>query len=209
MRFLLLFLSFCTCFLLRAQEIAHEHSILHSFIENKGQWNEQVLFQSKFNGGNLWVQQKKMVFHLQDFSEMHEAHANFKAIKNPSTNKQTVVHLNFLGANDVTNIEKHGATPNYYNYFLGNDKNKWTSEVRGYSEAIMYDLYDGIDLKLIEEFEQLKYEFHVQPNVDPNKIVLEYAGQKNISIDKKGNLVVATELGQIIEEKPYAYQIVN
>ena len=120
-----------------------------------------------------------------------------------------MVHLNFIGANEVTNIEKHGATPNYYNYFLGNDKNKWASEVRGYSEAIMYDLYDGVDLKLIEELEQLKYEFHVQPNVDPNVILAEYAGQDNISLGKNGNLIVATSLGQIIEEKPYAYQIVN
>ena len=140
---------------------------------------------------------------------MHEAHANFEQIKNPKQNRQTVVHLNFIGANEVTNIEKQDPTPKYYNYFLGNDKSKWASEVRGYSEATMYDLYDGIDLKLIEELEQLKYEFHVQPNVNPNAIVIEYAGQDNISIDKKGNLIVATALGKIIEEKPYAYQIVN
>jgi gliding motility-associated-like protein len=209
MRFLLLSIFFISSLFVNGQEIAHDHSILHSFIENKGQWHEQVLFQSKFDGGNMWVQQKKMVFHLQDFSGMHEVHANFKEVKNPKQNRQTVVHLNFIGANEVSNIEKQGETPNYYNYFLGNDKNKWASEVRGYSEAIMYDLYDGIDLKLIEELEQLKYEFHVQPNVDPNAILVEYAGHENISIDKNGNLVVATALGKIIEEKPYAYQIVN
>lgn len=209
MRFLLLFLVLCSSFFLKAQEITHKHSIHHSFIENKGQWNDQILFQSKFEGGNLWVQQKKMVFHLQDFSAMHEVHANFKPIKNPKQNRQTVVHLNFIGANEVSNIEKQGKTPNYYNYFLGNDKSKWASDVHGYSEAIMYDLYNGIDLKLIENQEQLKYEFHVQPNVDPKMILLEYVGQKNIQVDKKGNLIVSTDLGQIIEEKPYAYQIVN
>lgn len=209
MRFLLLFLILCFSFIIKAQEIVHKHSIHHSFIENKGQWDNQVLFQSKFSGGNLWVQQKKMVFHLQDFSALHEAHANFKEIKNPKQNSQTVVHLNFLGANEVSNIEKQGKTPNYYNYFLGNDKSKWASDVHGYSEAIMYDLYDGIDLKLIEEQEQLKYEFHVQPNTNPGLISLEYVGQKKIEVDKNGSLVVSTDLGQIIEEKPYAYQIVN
>jgi len=209
MRFLLLSIVFFFSLLVMGQEIAHNHSIHHSFIENKGQWNDQVLFQSKFDGGNLWVQQKKMVFHLQDFSQMHEVHANFAEIKKPKENRQTVVHLNFIGANEVSNIEKQGATTNYYNYFLGNDKSKWASGVRGYSEAVMYDLYDGVDLKLIEELEQLKYEFHVQPNVDPNTILVEYAGQDNLSIDKNGNLIVSTVLGKIIEEKPYAYQIVN
>lgn len=39
-----------------AQEIEHSHSIHHAFIENKGQWDEQVLFKSRFEGGNLWIQ---------------------------------------------------------------------------------------------------------------------------------------------------------
>ncbi len=209
MRFLLLFLVFISGLMLQAQEIVHNHSIHHSFIENKGQWDEQILFQSKFDGGNLWVEQKKMVFHLQDFSGTQQAHVGFGKSEDRKVNRQTVVHLNFLGANEVSNIEKQGATPNYYNYFIGNDKSKWASEVRGYSEAIMYDLYDGIDLKLIEELEQLKYEFHVQPEKDPAIIQLEYIGQKGITIDKKGSLVVSTALGEIIEQKPYAYQIVN
>ena len=37
-----------------SQEIEHKHSALHSFIENKGQWVEPILFKSKFSGGNLW-----------------------------------------------------------------------------------------------------------------------------------------------------------
>lgn len=209
MRFLLLSLLYISSMFVNGQEIAHEHSILHSFIENKGQWNDQVLFQSKFDGGNLWVEQKKMVFHLQDFSGTHEAHANFTKIDGPKENRQTIVHLNFIGSNEVNSIEKFGETPNYYNYFLGNDKSKWASEVRGYSEAIMHGLYDGIDLKLIEELEQLKYEFHVQPGVDPSVIKLEYEGQRSINIDKKENLIIGTALGNIIEQKPYAYQIVN
>jgi len=37
---------------LNAQEVKHPHSIYYSFIENKGQWNDQVLFKSSFQGGN-------------------------------------------------------------------------------------------------------------------------------------------------------------
>lgn len=192
-----------------AQEILHDHSIQHAFIENKGQWEEPILFKAKFSGGNLWVQQKKMVFHLQDFSATHEAHANFTRKIEHTENRQTVVHLNFVGANDVTEIEKSHATTSYYNYFIGNDKSKWASDVHGFGEAVMKNLYNGIDLKLIEQQDKLKYEFHVQPSIDPNLIQLDFAGQDKLSIDKKGNLVVSTILGNIIEQKPYAYQIVN
>jgi len=192
-----------------SQEIEHKHSALHSFIENKGQWVEPILFKSKFSGGNLWIQQHKFVFHLQDFSDLKEVHGNPRDnVKEPQI-RQTVVHLNFNGSNEVSSIEKIHPTKAYYNYFIGNDKDRWASEVRGYGEAVLKEFYDGIDLKLIEDQEQLKYEFHVQAKADPSKISFTYAGHRNVAIDKKGNLVVKTDLGEIIEQKPYAYQIVN
>ncbi|NRA11838.1 MAG: hypothetical protein HRT57_07785, partial [Crocinitomicaceae bacterium] len=208
-RILLLFAILFMTEMSWSQQVEHQHSIHHAFIENKGQWDDQILFKSKFAGGNLWVQQKKMVFHIQDFSATQGLHANFKKQRNVLKNRQTVLHLNFEGANDITTIEKSQATSNYYNYFKGNDESKWVSEVRGYGEAVLYELYDGIDFKLIEKEEQLKYEFHVKPGIDPKLIQLNYAGQTGIKITKKGDLVVSTILGDIIEEKPYAYQIVN
>jgi len=193
-----------------AQEVTHKHASPYSFIENKGQWDEKVLFKSHFDGGNLWIEQHKMMFHLQDFSEMQEAHVSTKNRSAESSKiPQTVLHLNFLGSNEVNDIEKSIPTKNYYNYFIGNDKAHWASEVKGYGEAILSSLYDGIDLKLIEEKEQLKYEFHVQPNADANQILLEYVGHEKIHISKKGDLVIKTSLGEIIEQKPYAYQIIN
>ncbi len=192
-----------------SQDIEYEHSIHHAFIENKGQWDENVLFQSKFKGGNLWIQQNKFVFHLQDFSATHAAHAGNKSDVPNKGNRQTVVHLNFVGSKKVEEIQKFNSTKSYYNYFLGNVKEKWASDVHGYSEANLVSLYDGIDLKLIENQEDLKYEFHVKPQINPNQILLEYSGQKNVEIDKNGNLIVSTDLGNIIENKPYSYQIIN
>ena len=208
---LITFWTLCCFFVgnLFSQEIEHKHSALHSFIENKGQWVEPILFKSKFSGGNLWVQQHKFVFHLQDFSDLKEIHGNPRDnVKEPQI-RQAIVHLNFNGSNEVSSIEKIHPTKAYFNYFIGNDKERWASEVRGYGEAVLKEFYNGIDLKLIEDQEQLKYEFHVQAKADPSKISFTYAGHKNVSLDKKGNLVVKTDLGEIIEQKPYAYQIVN
>jgi hypothetical protein len=49
----------------------------------------------------------------------------------------------------------------------------------------------------------------VTPNIDAAQVVLNYAGQEKLSIDKKGNLLVKTPLGNIMEQKPYSYQVVN
>jgi gliding motility-associated-like protein len=190
------------------QEVKHKHSIHHSFTENKGQWPKDVLFKTQFDGGNLWIQQNKFVFHLQDFSSLHKQHTS-KVENQVAEVKQTVLHLNFPGSQNVQNIEKGERTFAYSNYFIGNDESRWASQVYSYGEATLKDFYAGIDLKIIEQEEQLKYEFHVLPGFDAAQIRMNYAGQESVVIDKNGRLVIKTILGEIIEEKPYAYQIRN
>mgnify|MGYP001357987604 CR=1 FL=1 len=101
-----IYTSIFLCFFVQnylSQEQEAHHSPNHgaskeSLIENKGQWPEGVLFKSKIDGGNVWVQQNKFVYHLQDFSSMHEAHANpLKPVEEPIA-KQEVIHLNFIGS---------------------------------------------------------------------------------------------------------------
>lgn len=194
---------------LMGQEVTHEHSIHHAFIENKGQWGDHVLFMNKFEGGNMWVEQGRVLFHLQDYSEYNELHFSKKGSDYDLTFNQKVVNLHFLGMNDITSIDKKGETEHFFNYFIGNDKDRWATGVRGYEEFTLKEAYSGIDLTFIEQEKELKYEFVVAPNSDPSQIKLSYKNQKKIKIDRDGNLVLSTYLGDIIEQKPYAYQIVN
>lgn len=209
-RLLLIFLLFPVMFnVLIGQEIEHSHSHLHAFTENKGQWPEPVLFKAKFHGGNLWIQQRKFVFHLFDYSELHRVHGRPTDEVGHGEVKQALVHLNFIGSNEVAQLEKLHPAQAYFNYFIGNDRSKWASNVRSYGEAVLKEFYNGIDLKLIEDREQLKYEFHIQPKIDPSVIKFHYFGNEKVSISKSGELVIQTSLGNIIEQKPYAYQIIN
>ena len=178
-------------------------------LENKGQWPEGVLFRSNMPGGKLWVQQHKLIFHLQDYSKMHKLHAMAEPNYKGKDVSQTLVHLNFRGSNEVINIEKKDPSSNYFNFFKGNDQKKWTSEVHSYSEAILKNFYQGIDFKISGINNEVKYEFIVQKNSDPSQIILDYSGQKKIQIDNKGNLILETNLGKVIEDKPVAYQLIN
>ena len=209
MRILVVFVCLILPIFLFSQEKEHVHSSHYSFIENKGQWPSPVLFKSAFQGGNLWVQQNKFIFHLQDFSVLQQVHGRPRDNGPAPIVPQTVVHLNFIGSKKVDSIHYINPSKHYYNFFIGNDSAKWTSNVKSFSEAILNEFYDGIDLKLIEEKEQLKYEFHIKPFVDPSQIQFEYFGNEGLKIDKKGNLIVKTALGNIIEQRPVAYQIVN
>ncbi|MES2799124.1 MAG: T9SS type B sorting domain-containing protein [Bacteroidota bacterium] len=192
-----------------SQEVEHQHSTLHAFVENKGQWPAGVFFKSRIEGGNFWIQQKQFIFQLMDYSSMEEAHRNPKSSNGNDEIPSVLVFQNFIGANEVTNIEKFHPSEAYLNYFIGNKSEHWASNVHSYEEAIMHEFYDGIDLKLIENKKQLKYEFHVQAGSNPQIIKFEYHGHQRQEINKKGELVIHSKLGQIIEEKPYAYQVIN
>jgi gliding motility-associated-like protein len=202
---------FVFCFKLQAQlstEILSKNKG-QLLLENKGQWPEGVLFRSNMPGGKLWVQQHKLIFHLQDYSKMHKLHAMAEPNYKGQDVSQTLVHLNFRGSNEVINIEKKDPSSSYFNFFKGNDQKKWTSEVHSYSEAILKNFYQGIDFKISGINNEVKYEFIVQKNSDPSQIILDYSGQKKIQIDNKGNLILETDLGKVIEEKPVAYQLIN
>jgi len=208
-RFLLLLILAPIILPANAQEVSHEHSVYHAFIENKGQWGDHVFFQNNVHGGNMWVEQGRVLFQLQDYSMLKDAHFSDLKTDKELTYKEKLIELKFVDALKVTQIEKKGATDHYYNYFIGNDKSKWASDVRGYEEFTLKELYQGIDIRFIEQEKEIKYEFIVAPHVQTDKIKLKYSYQKELKIDKKGNLIIKTELGDIIEEKPYAYQIVN
>src|SRR5690554_6817638 len=196
--------------LVKGQEVNHEHSIYHAFIENKGQWGNNVFFKNNVEGGNMWVEQGRVIFQIQDYSMMRESHfVTSKMEDKELTYKEKLIELRFVDALKVAQVEKKGATEHYYNYFIGNDESKWASEVRGYEEFTLKEIYEGIDLRFIEQEKQIKYEFIVAPQAQVNIIKLKYSYQDDLKIDKKGHLIITTELGQIIEEKPYAYQIVN
>ena len=182
-----IYISLFLCFFAQnywSQEQKYHHNHNHgaskeSLIENKGQWPEGVLFQSKIDGGKVWVQQNKFVYHLQDFSSMHEAHAKplLTAIEEPVA-KQEVIHLNFIGSQEVSEILKSEKSPHYYNYLKGNDPSKWASKVHVYRDATLSDFYEGIDLHIQNRGNKFKYEFIVSPNISTDQLQFEYVGQE-------------------------------
>ena len=212
-----LYIVFCLLATYMFAENHEKHKHLHSpsgqpkkvLLENKGQWPEGVLFRSSLRGGKLWVQQNKFIYHLQDYSSMQKAHANRVEGFNEDVVKETLVHLNFLGSNKVTDIVKNSKSKEYYNFFKGNDQRKWASDVHSYEGVTLKEFYDKTDLYITGDEHEAKYEFILKPGSDPSKIKLNYAGQEKITIDEKQNLVISTSVGKIIEYKPIAYQLIN
>ena len=55
----------------------------------------------------------------------------------------------------------------------------------------------------------MKYEFHVAPGADWSEIRLSYEGIEGLSIGEEGSLYIETELGVIVDEGLYVYQVID
>ncbi len=174
------------------------------FVENKGQWENQVNFNANVSGGKIWLEKNKISYQFIKYPNLH---ANFKS-KEESIVEQHVVWAEFIGANNTSEIIKKDKSTDYFNYFIGNDQSKWISEAYAYSDITYTDFYPKTDFRVYIKNGYLKYDFVLKPESE-NNIQINFSGQDNIRINKQGELVIETSLGQIIEEKPYAYQIID
>lgn len=187
------------------EEIPHNEI---QFIENKGQWPSVVQFQSSVSGGKLWIGDSSILFQLQDLSDLHKAHYDLKNVENPSV-KSALIQQKFLGSGTDKLLMKEGRSIHYYNYFLGNDSTKWTHDVHAYSEVEYEHFYPDIHLLWESEKNALKYSFFVEPGANPNEIRWSYAGEFNSVRIRDGRLILKTAIGEIIEQRPFAYQLID
>ena len=203
---LFLFASLSQVFAQDLHEVTSHNEI--QFIENKGQWPSVVQFQSSVSGGKVWIGDSSILFQLQDLSDLHKAHYDLKNVANPSI-KSALIQQKFLGSGTDKLLMKEGRSTHYYNYFLGNDSTKWTHDVHAYSQVEYEHFYPDIHLLWESEKNALKYSFFVEPGANPNEIRWSYAGEFTSVRIRDGRLVLKTAIGEIIEQRPIAYQLID
>jgi hypothetical protein len=121
-----------------------------------------------------------------------------------------VLRLNFLNSNPNPEIIGEEKLSSYSNYFLGRDSCRWRSRVGNYAKVIARDVWPGIDVEYRPQSEGVETVYRVRPGADPSQIMVQYEGlDAPLSVDANGSLRLRTSLGDVIEQAPFAYQIVN
>ena len=69
-------------------------------------------------------------------------------------------------------------------------------------------LWPGIDLVHETTSKGVKYHFEVHPGADPGRIRMAYRGAAGAVVDEAGQLVLSTAAGELLDDRPYAYQSV-
>ncbi|MGB0404201.1 MAG: PKD domain-containing protein, partial [Salibacteraceae bacterium] len=198
----------------------HTHATNHpspnapfTFIQNKGQWKKSVDFKCPIPSGNLYLEKNRLVYNFIDFNPVSHNHADDDSHHeefNPKTDKLNghCFFVNFIGGNQNAFNQGKNKKEGIHNYYLGNDPSKWASNVPLYSSVVTKNIYSGIDLHSGNSNGQLKFEFFVNPQSNPAQIQLEYVGVADLKV-KNQELIIKTSLGQITEEKPVAYQVIE
>ena len=196
----------------------HHRSKNYKFVENKNQWPSSVQYRAAIPSGFMFLKKDGVQYTYYDSKAIGRLHfANPTASAASRTNlakpdnqliKAHSFEVKFLGANPAVNIQPKEPLTEKWNYYLGNDPSKWATDVQSFHTLYYQNIYASIDLKFYEHNKHLKYEFIVAPNTSPAAIKMQYNAADGLLL-KDGNLVVITSLGEVIEKKPYCYQIIN
>ena len=198
----LVFFSFCMVLLC----VDHLSASDPRYVENKGQWHDNVLFRVGSQGGIGYVDREGFtLMMLEDafFSKLHSWVGNNKAdnIGNGHTLK-----MQFLNADLSREPVRGKDVGTSENYFIGNNPEKWATDVRSYDRVKIPEIYQGIDVQFGTNQTYLKYDFIVSPNADPNQIAVRFNGQDKLFLEE-GSLIAKTSVGDFVEAEPFAYQM--
>ena len=177
------------------------------FSENKGQWEDWVKFKSDIPDGKIYL--KKNGFFFMMFSA-----PDLAMVAHPSKVEHAIIHghafsEDFVASNPQPLITGESAYLDYENYFHGNNPAYWASGVRVFPKIRYGNLYEGIDLVVTGRGDaQLKYNFEVKAGANAAKIKMQYSGVDRMQLNDN-QLQLFTSVGKMIEEKPYAYQVID
>lgn len=174
----------------------------YEFIENLGQWNKKVLFKTKVDAGEVYLENDGIRFLFVDGQKLSDFHIG-KALD--STLDCHAIKIEFQGSNTPSEIVKSYEGSTLYNFYKSKNKSKWVHGAKSFERIVMKNVYDGIDFELYSYQYKLKYNFYVHPGADPSQIRIKYLGADDV-LEEHGNITVLTSLRTIIEEQPYAFQ---
>lgn len=165
------------------------------FVENAGQTLPGVLFHAEGAGHTLLFETSRVLFYGKGRSTAS------------SPGEQVV--LAFHGSSESVAVHGIGKHQGVTNYYRGSDPAGWHTRIPTYGSVVYKGLYPGIDMVCAGDQGTFKNEFRVAAGVDPGMIQMSYQGTLNLKISGKGDLLISTGNGTLVDKAPVAYQEVG
>jgi len=187
-----------------------------AFEPNLGQTDPQVKYLARGNGYNLFLTSNEAVLSLaaERTSSVKRKSNNRRArfgnsqmvTRRAGASGTSVIRMRVAGGNPYTQMVSHDSLPGVSNYFTGEDPRNWRTNVPHYARVGYHDIYPGINLTFHGSEQQLEFDFVIAPGADPIPIGLSFDGAKRVATDAAGDLMLASDAGNLRMHKPVAYQ---
>jgi len=176
------------------------------FVENAGQIDASVDYAFYGMGSNIFLTDSGAIFQVSK-NDSGTSSDNAATVNSDTLAQTEQFSISFVGADLVSPVGLN-QSETVYNYYVG-DATQWRSNLSTYEEVAYHGLYNGVDLIIAGQSDSLKYEFHVAAGADYEQIQVNYSGIEGLSVDGNGSLHIQTALGELVDEAPYIYQVIN
>jgi hypothetical protein len=130
-------------------------------------------------------------------------------LMNEAPDRQRVsIAFRLTGASSLATGRGRLLLPGMTNYVTGNDPRQWRTGIRSFAEVEYRNVYPGIDVVYYGNQRRLEFDFIVAPGADYRAIGLTFGGSTNVAINAQGDLVLATDAGDLVQHAPTIYQVV-
>ena len=179
-----------------------------SFEANQGQTDRRVKFLSRGVGYSLFFTAEETVVALRREARDVGGHAAEPTTASAASDAHAgaVLRMRFVGANRAPRISGSGQLPGKVNYFVGNDRKQWRSDITTYGQVRYEDLYPGVGVVYYGTQGRLEYDLVIAPGTDPRVIALDFVGANQTKIDAQGDLRLLMVGGEVVLAKPRIYQ---
>ena len=179
-----------------------------AFEANQGQTDSKVKFLSRGVGYALFFTAEEAVVTLRGVASGVGGYADKPLTPSAAsdTHSGAVLRMRFVGANGAPRISGSEQLPGKVNYFVGNDRKQWRSDIPTYAQVRYEDIYPGVGVIYYGTQGRLEYDLSIAPGTDPRIIALDFVGANETKIDAQGDLRLLMAGGEVVLAKPRIYQ---
>jgi len=181
-----------------------------AFIENQGQWEGEFSYLAKFGPMAVFLEDRGWAFTLTECKGKVRDPGDPLAerrVPESAPGRGVAVRMRFGNGADAATPIPEQRLSGVHNYFLGNDPERWKSNVPLHGSVRMAGLYDGIDVRARSADGHFEYDLLVEPGAELAEVEVEVEGADGLHIDADGTLVMETKLGPVRQPVPKTWQV--
>jgi thermitase len=173
---------------------------------NQGQTDSRVKFLARGGSSRFFFTPEEVVFALHRTG--NRSKSDRRKLANRGSKTQ-VIRMRLNGARKDAEILGELETQANSNYFIGNDREKWVTDVPTFAQVRYRGVYPGIDIVYHGNQKQLQYDFELAPGANPDPLAISFSGVKKIKIAADGSLQLLTAAGEFQQKAPFAFQDIH